>query len=191
MKRSAVGLIEIAETNNLAAAFHAAARGKRGCGDIEAFRANLDRELQRLRVELLAETFSPGPMRRFRIHDPKPRMIHAPCFRDRVAHHAIMAHVGPVLDCTLVFDTYACRPGKGTLAAVKRASEHARHYEWFAQIDIRAYFASIDHAELLGLLGHKFKNPGLLRLLATIIEAHEDSPGRGFADRHPDIAAFR
>jgi RNA-directed DNA polymerase len=179
VNRSAVGLIEIAEINNLAAAFHAAARGKRGRGDVEAFRANLDRELEKLRTDLLAGTFSPAPMRRFRIHDPKPRLIHAPCFRDRVAHHAIMAHVGPVLDSALVFDTYACRPGKGTLAAVKRASEHARDYEWFAQIDIRAYFASIDHAGLLGLLGRKFKNPGLLRLLAKIIEAHEDSSGRG------------
>jgi hypothetical protein len=126
MKRSAVGLAEIADLHNLAAAFHAAARGKRGRGDVEAFRDNLDRELSALQAGLLAGTLSPAPMRRFRIHDPKPRLIHAPCFRDRVVHQAIMAHVGPVLDRTLVFDTYACRAGKGTLAAVQRASAHAR-----------------------------------------------------------------
>ena len=179
MKRSGVGLDEIADMHNLAAAFHAAARGKRGRGDVEAFRSNLDRELEGLRTDLLAETFSPGPMRRFRIHDPKPRLIHAPCFRDRVVHHAIIAHVGPILDRALVCDTYACRRGKGTLAAVKRASAHAARCEWFVQIDVRAYFAHIDHAELLCLLGRKFKNRGLLRLLVKIIESHEDSPGRG------------
>ena len=48
MKRSAVGLAEIADLHNLAAAFHAAARGKRGRGDVEAFRGNLDRELSAL-----------------------------------------------------------------------------------------------------------------------------------------------
>ena len=178
MKRSAVGLAEIADLHNLAAAFHAAARGKRGRGDVEAFRGNLDRELSALHAGLLAGTLSPGPMRRFRIHDPKPRLIHAPCFRDRVLHHAIMAHVGPALDRTLVFDTYACRAGKGTLAAVQRASAHAQRYDWHAQIDVRGYFASIDHAVLLDLLARQFKNRGLL-LLTRIIRAHEDSPGRG------------
>jgi retron-type reverse transcriptase len=179
MKRSAVGLAEIADWHNLATAFHAAARGKRGRGDVEAFRAGLDGELARLRAELLAGIWSPQPMRRFRIHDPKPRLIHAPCFRDRVAHHAIMAHVGPVLDRALAFDTYACRTGKGTIAAVQRAADHARNYEWFAQIDVRAYFASIDHAVLLRLLERRFKNQGLLATLARIVHAHAEPAGRG------------
>ena len=117
----------------------------------------LDRELSDLQADLIAGTWAPRPMRQFRIHDPKPRLIHAPCFRDRVAHHAIMAHVGPVLDRVLVFDTYACRTGKGTLAAVQRATEHAQRHAWFGQIDVRAYFASIDHAVLLRLLERRFK----------------------------------
>lgn len=154
-------------------------RGKRGRGDVEAFRASLDSELAAMRAGLLAGTLKPGPMRCFRIRDPKPRLIHAPCFRDRVLHHAIMAHVGPVLDRSLVCDTYACRTGKGTLAAVRRASEHARRYEWFAQINVRAYFASIDHAVLFRLLERKFKDRDLLALLGRIIRAHESSPGRG------------
>jgi len=179
MKRSAVGLAEIADWHNLATAFHAAARGKRGRGDVEAFRAGLDGELARLRDELLAGIWSPRPMRRFQIHDPKPRVIHAPCFRDRVAHHAIMAHVGPVLDRALSFDTYACRTGKGTVAAVQRAADHARNNEWFAQIDVRAYFASIDHAELLRLLERRLKNRELLATLARIVHAHTAPEGRG------------
>jgi RNA-directed DNA polymerase len=179
MRRSAVGLAEIADWHTLAAAFHAAARGKCGRGDVETFRGNLDRELASLRADLLGGTFSLAPMRRFRIHDPKPRLIHAPCFRDRVLHHAIMAHVGPVLDRSLVADTYACRAGKGTLAAVQRAQAHAGRHAWFTQIDVRAYFASIDHQVLLGLLARKFKNQALLAMLARIIAVHESSPGRG------------
>jgi retron-type reverse transcriptase len=106
-------------------------------------------------------------------------LIYAPCFRDRVVHHAIIAHVGPVLDRALSFDSYACRAGKGTLAAVRRASEHAGRRAWHAQIDIRSYFASIDHGLLLGLLERRLKNRGLLGLLARIIGAYETSPGRG------------
>lgn len=171
--------MEIADLHNLAAAFHSAARGKRGRADVEAFRDNLDRELAALRADVISGTLSAGPTRRFRIRDPKPRVIHAPCFRDRVLHHAIMAHVGPVLDRSLVSDTYACRTGKGTLAAVQRASAHAGRWSWFGQIDVRSYFASIHHAILLGQLARKFKDQDLLALLARIIAAHEDSPGRG------------
>ena len=179
MQRSGVGLTEIADLDNLGAAFHAAARGKRGRGDVETFRSDLDKELAAMRAGLLAGTLTPEPMRCFRIRDPKPRLIHAPGFRDRVLHHAIMAHAGPVLDRALVFDTYACRTGKGTLAAVQRASAHASRYRWFAQIDIRAYFASIDHRILLDLLGRRFKDPDLMRLLTGIIQAFETAPGRG------------
>ena len=179
MKRSTVGLLEIADPHTLASAFHLAARGKRGRGDVEAFRDNLDTEIRRLRQEVLTGSWQPGPMRRFRIHDPKPRLIHAPCFRDRVLHHAIMGHVGPVLDRSLVFDTYACREGKGTLAAVQRVCTHADRYAWFGQIDVRAYFASIDHAILLEMLEQKFKDPALLALLRRIIDAHQDGLGRG------------
>jgi hypothetical protein len=179
MKRSTIGLAEIADMHNLAAAFHAAARGERGRGDVEAFRANLDGELAALCADMLGGTLVPGPMRRFRIRDPKPRIIHAPAFRDRVLHHAIMAHAGPVLDRSLVFDTYACRPGKGTLAAVLRAGDHAGRHPWFGQIDVRSYFASIDHTILLGLLRRRFKNAALLDLLARILSAHAEVPGRG------------
>ncbi len=179
MRRSSVALQDIAAWDNLATAFHAAARGKTGRPDVEAFRARLDDALSALQDDLLAGTYAPEPMRHFRIHDPKPRLIHAPSFRDRVAHHAIMACVGPVLDRTLVFDTYACRKGKGTLAAVQRAAAHAARFPWFCQIDIRAYFASIDHATLGALLRRQFRNAGVLTLLETIIGSFAASSGEG------------
>lgn len=179
MRRSAVGLTEIADLHGLGAAFHAAARGRRDRPEVQAFAADLDRNLAQLREEVMAGAWTPGPMRRFNIRDPKPRVIHAPCFRDRVMHHAIMAQVGPVLDRALLADSFACRTGKGTIAAVQRAACHADRYPWFAQVDARAYFASIDHAVLRGLLARKLKNRAVLAVLARIIEAHGTGQGCG------------
>jgi hypothetical protein len=105
--------------------------------------------------------------------------IHAPCFRERVLHHALMANVGPVLDRSLIADTYACRTGKGALAAVRRAQHHIRRWPWYAKIDIRSYFASIDHAILGKLLARRFKDRPLLALMARIIDAHHAIPGKG------------
>jgi len=179
MIRSTVGLEDIADWHNLASAFQRAARGKGMRDEVRCFRADLPGELMRLRHDILAGSVEVGRMRRFHIRDPKPRIIHAPALRERVLHHAIIAHVGPVLDRALIDDTYACRSGKGTLAAVRRAQEHLRRFAWYAKIDIRGYFASIDHGTLLGLLGRRFKNAGLLALVARIVDAHHAAPGRG------------
>lgn len=179
MKRSPVGLDAVADWHNLSAAFHRAALGKGQRQEVIQFRADLPAQLARLRRDILAGTVAVGQMRRFRIHDPKPRIIHAPCFRERVLHHALMAHVGPVLDRTLVADTFACRTGKGALAAVLRAQHHLRRWSWYAKIDIRAYFASIDHSILGGLLVQRFKNKDLLALMTRTIDAHHTAPGKG------------
>ncbi len=179
MRRSRVGLVAIADWHNLAAAFQRAARGKGQRDEVRRFRADLNGELARLRESLLDGTVEVGRMRCFHIRDPKPRVIHAPCFRERVLHHALMAHIGPVLDRALVDDTYACRVEKGALAAVQRAQHHLRRWPWYAQIDIRSYFASIDHELLLALLERCFKDRGLLALLARIVESHHTDPGKG------------
>jgi RNA-directed DNA polymerase len=178
MKRSSVDLDAVADWHNLASAFRRAALGKRERPEVQWFAADLDAELASLRRDILAGTVQVGRTRRFCIRDPKPRIIHAPCFRERVLHHALMAHVGPVLDRALVDDTFACRTGKGALAAVQRAQYHARRWLWWAKIDIRAYFASINHAILEGLLARKLKDPGLLALIARIIDAHQAPPAR-------------
>ncbi len=179
MKRSGVRLVDVADWHNLARAFHLAARGKRGRPDVETFRAGLDQELARLRAAILDGTVEVGRSRRFTIRDPKPRVIHAPVFEERVLHHALMAQMGPVLDRMLIADTFACRERKGTLAAIRRAQQHLRRQPWYAQIDIRSYFASIDHAILLGQIERRFKDRGLLALVERIVRSHEDSPGKG------------
>jgi retron-type reverse transcriptase len=178
-RRSSIALLDVASLDTLAVAFWQAARGKRLRVEVQRFAVDLDAELGRLRDDILSGRAPEGAWTAFGIRDPKPRRILAPCFRDRVLHHALMAHVGPVLERALVSDTFACRPGKGTLAAVRRAQEHARRFPWFVKVDVRAYFASIDHAVLRGVLRRRFKDPGLLALCDRVLDRTPDPPGRG------------
>jgi len=179
MKRSRVGISEVADWHSLVTAFARAALGKCGRADVERYRRELDGELRLLHEGLLRGDYPVGRMRRFTIRDPKPRVIHAPCFRERVLHHALVAQMGPVMDRALVHDVYACRIGKGAHVAVQRVQHHARRWPWYAQIDIRQYFSSIDHRALLGLIARKFSDHDLLALVARIVAAHENAPGRG------------
>ncbi len=179
MKRSRVAIADVAEWRNLAAAFGRAALGKRGRADVEAYRRNLDRELGALRDGLLRADYPVGRMRRFNIRDPKPRVIHAPCFPERVLHHAVIAKMGPVMDRALVHDVYACRVGKGAHVAVRRVQQYARRWPWYAQIDIRQYFPCIDHDVMFSLIARKFSDHDLLAMVRRILCAHENSPGSG------------
>jgi RNA-directed DNA polymerase len=51
-------------------------------------------------------------------HDPKPRLISAAPFRDRVVHHALCQVIELIWERRFIYDTYACRVEKGTHAAL-------------------------------------------------------------------------
>jgi len=179
MKRQGNLMATIAEPDNLRRAFWKAAKSKRGKADCRAFQEQLDSRLADLRSELLEGRVSVGEYHTFLIKDPKERMICAASFRERALHHALMNVCAPALERAAIFDSYACREGKGQQAAVLRAASHARHHGWFLKMDIRKYFDSIDHAILLRLLERKFKDPSVMKLFRRILDSYETSPGCG------------
>lgn len=178
-RRSTVGLDDIATLDTLTAAYWRAARGHRDRPEVAEFAATLPARLASLRDQLLEARAPSGRWRTFTIRDPKVRTIVAPSFADRVLHHALMAHLAPVLDRALVDDTFACRVGKGTLAAALRAQHHARRHAWFVQIDIAGYFASIDHGHLRAVLARRFRDRAVLALCDRILAAAPGSTTRG------------
>lgn len=57
---------------------------ERGQPEVAAFFADLERNLDRLARGIRQGARPLGRYRRHLVHDPKPRVIHAPCFEDRV-----------------------------------------------------------------------------------------------------------
>lgn len=169
----------IAMPDNLRAAFWQAAKGKRAKGDCRRFQEGLDVHLEGLRADLLSGQAPVGEYHFFRIHDPKPRLICAAAFRERVLQHAVMNVCEPVLERAAVFDSYACRKGKGRLAAVGRARRFARRFEYFLKMDVRKYFDSVDHSVLIESLARKFKDAAVLELFERIIASYHTAPGKG------------
>jgi RNA-directed DNA polymerase len=178
-RRSRVSLCDVASWDNLSYAFWRAAKGKREHHEVRRFEEHLDARIREMQQALLTGAYEFSPFHRFEIRDPKPRIIHAPVFEDRVVHHALVAQIGPVLERCLVFDTYACRVHKGTLAAVLRAQKYTRKFKWYVKTDIRQYFASICHDIAGDQLQSKFKDPGILALCHQVLETFHTQPGRG------------
>jgi len=155
--------------STLLAAFRKASKGKRYRPDVLAFGSNLEGELFRLQHELQSFTYVPGPYHQFTIREPKPRLVSAAPFRDRVVHHALMAVIGPPLERHFISTSYANRKGYGTHRALHRFHRACREHTWVLQADIRLYFPSIDHSALLAQLEEGIACPGTLWLLGVIL----------------------
>jgi hypothetical protein len=98
---------ELVSWANLLEATRAAARGKRKRPDVARFLHELEPNLCRLQRELEEGTYRPGGYRTFWIRDPKPRLISAAGFRDRVVHHALTRVLEPVFDLNSAFRSAA------------------------------------------------------------------------------------
>ena len=109
-------------------------------------------------------TFPVGRFHQFVIRDPKERIITAPCFPERVLHHALMNVCEEVFERWLITDSYACRAGRGRIAALSRAQGFAGRFPCFLKLDIRKYFDSVPHDEVLARLGRIFKDRPLLAI---------------------------
>lgn len=179
MKRAKHLFERIPDRENLELAVQKALRGKRAKGDAKSYVARLDRNLNDLAEQLREGAIIVGRSTEFTIHDPKERLITAPCFAERVLHHAIINVCEPEFEKRLIHHTYACRRGKGQFAALAAAGRFTRRNEWFLKSDVRKYFESIPKAGLLSSLERVFAEDRLLNLFSTILEAHHPGEARG------------
>lgn len=167
---------QITSFANLLQAARLASRGKRFRANVATFNLNLEEELHGLQQELITRTYRPGPYETFIVHDKKPRFISAAPFRDRVVHHVLCNIIEPMFDRSFLYDSYACRTGKGTHAAVDRASHYARRFRYVLKCDMEKYFPSIDHAILMELIVERIWDEGVLWLVRTILDGSNPQP---------------
>lgn len=181
--RSAKNLFpHVTDFANLCRAYREAARGKRDRAEVRAFEHRLEPNICEIRRELEAGAFRWGAYRRFMVRDPKRREIRAAPFRDRVVHHAIFHVLDPIAERRFVDDSYACRSGRGAHAAFWRFLSFVaarRGQGWVLKLDVKSYFASVDHAVLAAQLARIISDRRVLRLLNDLICHGAEAPGRG------------
>lgn len=170
MRRAGNLFERIVSFRNLLDASRKARRGKRWKPYVRDFEFALESELIRLEEELRAGSYRPGSYREFYVLHPKKRLISAAPYRDRVVHHAVMNVLEPVFDRRMIHDSYACRPGKGSHRAVRRASEFARQSAFVLRFDVKKFFPTIDHDILKETLSSVIKDERVLDLCETIID---------------------
>jgi RNA-directed DNA polymerase len=164
---------------NIRLAWLKASKGKSKSTSVMRFASNLNENLRVVQQRLDSTTPGWGGYRHFTISDPKPRVISAAPFSERIMHHALMNVLEPVFERHLIYHTYACRKGKGTHAAVEFAFSKSRSGGFFLKYDVRKYFDSIDHMILKKQLRCLIKDQRVLQLLSGIIDSYSTVPGKG------------
>lgn len=155
--------------------YRKARKQKRYRPEVLEFSNNLDENLLAIRDDMLDMTFVFGPYRRHWVYIPKKRIVMALPFRSRIVQWAIYLALNPFYDKLMIEDSYACRVGKGSLAAILRLQYWLRYIQnkpgnWYClKLDISKYFYRVDHEILLDILGKRVKDERLMRLLDMII----------------------
>ncbi|MBR0407710.1 MAG: RNA-dependent DNA polymerase, partial [Clostridia bacterium] len=173
----------ICDFENLMGAYRDAAKGKRYRNEVLDFSFNLGENLLQIQKELREMTYKVGPYREFYVRYPKPRLVMALGFRDRVVQWAIYRQINPYLDKRYIEHSYGCRQGKGTLAAAQclhnwqqLISRKPDADDWYLiKGDISKYFYRVDHGKVLQTYDET-SNDAWYRWLMGVIINNPDVP---------------
>jgi RNA-directed DNA polymerase len=118
---------------------------------IEEFERDQRGNLYKLWNRMCSGSYMPPPV--LSVEIPKPgggvRTLGVPTVADRVAQMVVKRALEPVLERHFHADSYGYRPGKRALDAVAITRQRCWRYDWVVDLDIQAFFDSIDHDLLM------------------------------------------
>lgn len=123
------------------------------------FEMNHEVTINGMAREMARRTWRPLPQLWFVHQGPPVREVFTPQFGDGVASMMLYLELYPIFERYFVFDTYSCRPGKGTLMGIERFEHHLRsatdnwtRSAYVLNFDIEGFFMSIVRERLHGLI---------------------------------------
>lgn len=161
-----MSLEEIFTFENIYAAHKWCRKSKQHKGEVVRFEIDLSKNITELIKELTSRKYKLGKYRKFKLFEPKERLIEALSYKDRVVLMCFVTNVlKPIVSKHVIYDNAACQKNKGTDFGLNRLTkflkrefinEHGNDF-YYLKCDIHKYFPSINHEVLL----NKLKRIGL------------------------------
>ncbi len=140
---------------------------------IADFEADLSNNLYELWNRLSSGSYFPPPVRRVDIPkvDGGTRPLGIPTVADRVAQEVVRRYLEPRLEPEFHIDSYGYRPGRSAIDAVRRARQRCWRYDWVLDLDVKAYFDSIDWELMLKAVRHHTNCPWVVLYIERWLKA--------------------
>jgi RNA-directed DNA polymerase len=140
---------------------------------IGQFEEDLNNNLYKLWNRMASGSYMPQAVRRVEI--PKPdggvRPLGIPTVADRIAQTVAKQHLEPRLEEHFHEDSYGYRPGKSAHQALARARRRCWDYAWVVELDIKAFFDTIDHGLLMRALERHTRESWVLLYVRRWLQA--------------------
>ena len=123
---------------------------------IGEFELDLKNNLYRLWNRMSSGSYFPPPVRSVQIpkRDGGLRVLGVPTVADRIAQTVVAMVLEPEVEPIFHDDSYWYRPGRSALDAVAVTRRRCWRSDWVIDMDIRAFFDTIDHGRLMKAVEH-------------------------------------
>lgn len=116
---------------------------------------------------------------RFKVYEPKERIIEAGSFKDKIVQHSLCDNVLlPIFSNEFIYTNYAGQIGKGTLFGLDclkyqmyLAYQKYGYDCWIIKGDIKKFFYNIDHNILKDIVSYFISNPDTYWLCEKFIDS--------------------
>ena len=152
---------------------------------IADFEADLANNLYKLWNRMASGSYFPPPVRRADIpkSDGKTRPLGIPTVADRIAQMVVKRHLEPLVEPKFQTDSYGYRPGKSALDAIGVARQRCWRYDWVLDLDIKAFFDSIEPDLLMRAVRKHTNCPWALLYIDRWLKASVQMPDGSRVER--------
>jgi RNA-directed DNA polymerase len=131
--------------------------------------------LKQIQDELVHNTYRPMAVRKKEIPKDggtKVRVLSIPTIRDRVVQGALKHILEPIFEADFQSGSYGYRPKRSAHEAVDRVAQAiVQGLTRIIDLDLRAYFDSVQHSLLLEKVARRVQDTSVMRLLKMILKS--------------------
>lgn len=152
--------------------------GKSNREEAKPLKENPDKEIEKLRRELIEETWEPPEHALSEITEgskKKTRLVEKPHLNnEQIVHHLIIRRLMPILTPRFYKYSMGSVPGRGSLMALRTMSRWRDEYQgkrfYVAELDIRKFYQSIPREKLKESLRRLIRDQKFLRLVDKVVD---------------------
>lgn len=168
---------KVACLSTLTLAWHRVARNKGAAGvdgqSVEKFGARAEVYLQELEAALKDGSYRPLPVKRVEIPKGAGQMrpLGIPVVKDRIVQTALKLVIEPIFEQDFHAHSYGFRPGRGCKDALRGVDRLIKAgYCHVVDADLKGYFDSIPHAQLMRLVEERISDGRILALIESYLK---------------------